>query len=291
MKLTAPQPYYRIRLDPPPKALRIRYNRAENYQYYIKGKKPHVLEINYLLEGNICELRPQGEFCYEQGTVHTLVVDRPTRLYSTTPVMHELFLYVALAEPAEPISEEAVSSWVCNGNEAILPEYITDPALCRKIADRLKKCYESTGADPVQQLQLRACMYECMALVSGYAVSQAQARCKPERPVFSRYTKKACRYIEDHLDSKFTVTDVAQAAGISYNHLKGIFLKDTGMTIVEYTNNARIRMVQQLIVVDGTTLEEAGTMVGIPDPAYLSRLFRKHTGMSVRQYRRLQKQD
>ena len=288
MTVQAPAPYYRIRLDSLTGVTRVRSNRREQFRYRFSGKTPEVFEINFIQEGNLCELRENGEKVCEQGTVHTIVNNRSFIQYSTAPVLHEFYMAHKLSSPAEPMTEEEVAAWTADGTEAILPEYITDPALCRRLSNLIKGAVSvGSSSDPLRELKLRSCLYECLVLLTEYAVQQVKNRAWQDPASVSRYTQKACKYIGKHLSEKFTVADVAKAAGISYNHLKNVFLRDTRLSIVEYINRQRIRTVEHLITVDGMTLEEAGQLVGITDPSYLSRLFRRCTGMSVREYRRV----
>lgn len=284
-----PPRYHLVSLDRPPKLIRIRSSIHENFRYNYVWNDSRCVEINYLQEGNMCEMRANGLCCYEQGTVHTLVPTRAFTQYSTTPVTHEYYLVAALADPVRPMTDEQVSDWVCDGNAAIIPEYITDAALCHQIGNRLKTMYEHSGYDPVEPLKLRSCWYELLTLLTSYAVEQARRDHKQQEKLISPHTRKACQYINQHLSDNVSVEAISKAVGITYNHLKNVFARDMGRTIVEYRNMARIRMVQNLLTVEGVTLEEAGESVGIHDPAYLSRMFRKYTGMSVREYRRLSK--
>jgi len=288
MNVQAPAPYYRIRLDPVGTAIQAKCNRKEQFRYRFTGKDPRVIEINYIQEGNLCEMRDSGEHTYHQGTVCTLVNNREFTRYSTAPVLHEFYLAYHLAVPAVPISEEDVAVWTSDGSEAILPECITDPAICEQIGRLIKSALSLTArADPLRGLKLRSCLYECLTLVTEYAVKQAVKHIGAEAPQTRRYTQKACDYVRKHISEKISVDSVARAAGISYNHLKNIFQQDMKQSLVEYINQMKIHTVEQLITVDGMTLEEAGQLVGITDPSYLSRLFRRCTGMSSREYRRV----
>ena len=47
----------------------------------------------------------------------------------------------------------------------------------------------------------------------------------------------------------------------------------------------RIRRVRLLMDVNGQSLKDAGRAVGLEDEHYLSRQFKRYTGMSARQYR------
>ena len=289
MYLPPPPKYQRVPLDQQPRVIRIRSSRHENFRYDYIWDNSRCFEINYIQKGNMCEMCTDGEHCYEQGTVHTLVANRKFTQYSTEPLVHEYYIVTSLAQSVEPIDEEQVANWVCLGNEAIIPEYITDPSLCHQIGNRIKEMYEQSGDDPLVQLKLRSCLQELLVLLTEYSVAQARSRYLDKTKSVSPHTQKACRYINQNLAENFTVTDVANAAGITYSHLKTVFMRDMGISIIAYRNLARVRMVEQMLSLDGVTLEEAGEAVGVHDPAYLSRMFRKYTGMSVLEYRRMQK--
>jgi len=56
------------------------------------------------------------------------------------------------------------------------------------------------------------------------------------------------------------------------------------ITLKQYINREKINKVIQMTCIEKMSLKEAGETVGIFDPNYLSRLFKKQTGLSYRQY-------
>ncbi len=284
---SSPAPYYLISLNPPPALVRAFTNRRENYTWNFTSKRPHMFEIVFLQEGSVSEMRDDGEYTYPQGTVHTMVDNRFCTQYCKDPVIHEFFLRIVLSEPPVPISEDKVASWFSTAHQAILPEVVTDPALCEQIGNLIKSVIGVAFSDYVcRGLKLRAVMYECLMLLTQYAVEQAQNNQQMPEKKRSRCTIKAIAYIQKHLSEKLRVEDIALAAGDNYDHLKRIFRKEIGMTMVEYINRTRIRQVEQYITVQNMTLAEAGAAVGILDVKYLSRLFHRCTGMTAREFKR-----
>ena len=59
------------------------------------------------------------------------------------------------------------------------------------------------------------------------------------------------------------------------------------MTIVEYINREKLKLVKDQITTMKVTLEEAGAEVGITDVKYLSRLFKKYNGITAMEYNNL----
>ena len=60
-----------------------------------------------------------------------------------------------------------------------------------------------------------------------------------------------------------------------------------GMTLVEYSNCAKVQRVRELITSRNISLTDAGLAVGIDDVKYLSRLFKKYSGVTSAEYREL----
>lgn len=284
---SSPAVYHLISLNPPPKSIRAFTNRRENYKYDYNNDRTNLIEINFLQEGSIQMQHGDREITFAQGTVHTRMGCYTYSQHSTDQFLHEFFLHITLSEKPVPISEEQAASWFSTAHQAILPEYITDPAICEQIGNLIKSVIGVAFSSYVcRGLKLRAVMYECMMLLTEYAVEQAQKNRQMPQKTRSRCTIKAIEYIDKHLSEKLRVEDIATAVGDNYDHLKRIFRKEMSMTIVEYINRRRIRLVEQCITVQGMTLAQAGVAVGIHDVKYLSRMFHRCTGMTAREYKR-----
>ena len=101
------------------------------------------------------------------------------------------------------------------------------------------------------------------------------------------YVERAISYITAHLEDRFSVPALAEHLGVSTGYLSRLFQEALGQSVIAYVNRLKIERVKELIRSRGATLREAGESVGIDDPNYLSRLFKKVCGMSVREFRRM----
>ncbi|MBR5762256.1 MAG: response regulator [Lachnospiraceae bacterium] len=92
------------------------------------------------------------------------------------------------------------------------------------------------------------------------------------------------RYIEDnYTDSKLNLTSVAQIFGFSASYLSRKFKQDTGKNFVEYLTECRMKRAMELAA-SNMKMFSASTEVGIPDPNYFGRCFKKYTGQSYSDY-------
>ena len=98
------------------------------------------------------------------------------------------------------------------------------------------------------------------------------------------YADKASKYIMLHIVDKLTVGKIADNVGISQGYLNRIFRNIYGCGVIAYIKLKRVSLVKQLVQNKNISMTEAAKNVGIEDVAYMSRLFKKVTGISFRQY-------
>ena len=104
------------------------------------------------------------------------------------------------------------------------------------------------------------------------------------QPSEQMYVKKAMQYIGGINKSQRSIQDIANHLNISEGYLHRIFKKTMNCTISEYINRQRISAIVELVKNKNLTLREAAYNVGIEDQSYASRLFRKVTGISFREF-------
>lgn len=96
--------------------------------------------------------------------------------------------------------------------------------------------------------------------------------------------KQAKAYIEEHLSEKLALADVAEYLSISSGHLSNTFKKFTGVTISDYIATMKIDRAKELIHTHKYLMYEISDMLGFENPYYFSKVFKKVTGISPREY-------
>lgn len=92
-------------------------------------------------------------------------------------------------------------------------------------------------------------------------------------------------FIDDHYAEDISVADIAAASKISPSRLSGLFRRETGASVMAYRNELRLVKAAQLLLHSNLRIADIGQRVGYTEQAFFSRIFRKHLGMSPRQYR------
>ena len=98
---------------------------------------------------------------------------------------------------------------------------------------------------------------------------------------------KAKEYIEHHYDDSITLELVAEYVELSPFYLSKLFKDRFGMTFIDYVTEVRINHAKKEMMDPGRSLKEICYTVGYKDPNYFSRVFKKITGLSPTEYRKV----
>ena len=97
----------------------------------------------------------------------------------------------------------------------------------------------------------------------------------------------AKRYIDQFYMKELTQPEIANAAGITPQHLCRLFKKNMHTTPIRYLNEIRINEAKRLLSKTSLSIVRIGGKVGYATPHYFSSMFRKITGQTPSQYREI----
>ena len=93
------------------------------------------------------------------------------------------------------------------------------------------------------------------------------------------------QYIDQHLEKPLTLKTLSSVCNLHPTYLSDLFAQIVGMRPITYINQRRMEKAQLALIATNQPVKRIAYNVGIPDPNYFSRLFKKHTGMSPATYR------
>ena len=96
--------------------------------------------------------------------------------------------------------------------------------------------------------------------------------------------ERAKKYVNDNLTYTPTVQNIADALGLSRTSTHALFRKNFGKSVTEYVNHQKIELAKKMISENRTTAEIIEA-INISDSNYFYRLFKKHTGLSLSEYK------
>lgn len=101
--------------------------------------------------------------------------------------------------------------------------------------------------------------------------------------------ERALRYMEERVDGRVHVPELAAMVGVSPSHLAALFRAATGGGIVAHHLALKMALARTLLDTTDATVGEIGRRVGMDDPFYFSRQFRRTHGVSPSGYREQRK--
>lgn len=93
-------------------------------------------------------------------------------------------------------------------------------------------------------------------------------------------------YITENIEHHISIEDVSRFSGLSASYIASLFKKQTGYSLTSYINLLKIKEACSLLDNTSMTIVQISHKMGITDPYYFSRLFKKTMGLSPTDYRR-----
>lgn len=97
---------------------------------------------------------------------------------------------------------------------------------------------------------------------------------------------RIAKYVEEnYTDSSLNLTSIAQIFGFNPSYLSRRFKAEIGSSFIEHLTECRMKKAI-LLAKNNEKMFSTATAVGIPDPNYFGRCFKKYTGINYSEYLR-----
>lgn len=112
---------------------------------------------------------------------------------------------------------------------------------------------------------------------------------KSGRPARDQYPRiDRCKdYIFRHLHEKIRIQDIADELFLNANYLSEIFKQSEGVTITEFILTEKVKLTKNLLSYSPYSYIEIASYLGFSSQSHLGKVFKKHTGLTLKQYRDL----
>lgn len=94
-------------------------------------------------------------------------------------------------------------------------------------------------------------------------------------------------WLRTHFQEEGVIRKAVAEAGIPERTLKRRFKAATGTSLIDYLQNLRVEQAKRLLESGTESLEDITAAVGYEDPSFFRRLFKRCTGLTPAQYRRM----
>ena len=103
---------------------------------------------------------------------------------------------------------------------------------------------------------------------------------------YSPVIQRAIVQIDTDLAGDLSLKHLAQLQNINASYLSTLFKRETGQTVTDFVNGRRVQLARQLLATTQLQIQTIARYCGISDVNYFSKIFKKHTGKSPKEYRR-----
>lgn len=104
--------------------------------------------------------------------------------------------------------------------------------------------------------------------------------------IYRKEVFRITEILQENVEKKITLDRLAQEVNMNVNYLCRVFKQDTGRSIVQYMNELKINKAIELLKLPDTRIKEVASQVGIDDPFYFNRVFKKIVGLSPSDFRK-----
>lgn len=97
----------------------------------------------------------------------------------------------------------------------------------------------------------------------------------------------AKQYINENFNKAISLEEISSMIGFNPAYFSSMFKKETGENFIDYVMNTRIQNAKSYLLQTDMKVDEVALAVGYSDVKYFTRLFKKKTGLSPREFRKL----
>lgn len=127
---------------------------------------------------------------------------------------------------------------------------------------------------------------ECAELASKICLKFIELRDSGTNCHHKMLVQKACSYIKENYNNPdISLNTVAAHVSLSPTHFSTIFAQEMSETFIEYLTGVRMEKVKELLLSTDDKIVNIAFSVGYNEPNYLSYLFKKREGVTLKEYR------
>ncbi len=185
-------------------------------------------------------------------------------------------------------------------NEQLFERRVADPLrntknYCIIMNTLLRKAAEEGGVHPIyidkasskfaMKIELLSTTKACKDLMIEMFSSYCRLVYKSSMKGYSPIVKKTILIIDSDISAALSLSSLAQKQGISAGYLATIFKKETQKTVSEYITDKRMEHAMYLLNTTHLQIQTVALHCGIVDVQHFSKVFKKKTGKTPREYR------
>lgn len=133
---------------------------------------------------------------------------------------------------------------------------------------------ETNHLDKVQALEYKM-LYDFIKVLKKY-----------KENIYNPLINRVINYINKNIENNLSLGEISTFAKVHPNYLSAAFKKEVGKTLTEYINEHRIIAIKLYMNHANSSISEISYVFNFNHITYFSRFFKKHTGLTPRDYRK-----
>ncbi|MBT00528.1 MAG: 4-hydroxyphenylacetate catabolism regulatory protein HpaA [Oceanospirillaceae bacterium] len=235
----------------------------------------HIDDLIYQVTGPACFLTPAS-------TPHSFLTSRDARGHVLT--IHQSLLWQLMKDGLEQEIETDLSVGICieRGN---LPK--EQRSQWTRLAQTLRNIRaEWSQSLPAKNLAMDSLVRLLLVRIARLATphSDSVAVNNDDLRLFHRFSD----LIEEHFREQWQLPRYTEQIGVSESRLNQICHRISNRSPKKLIHDRLIQEAKRMLTFTSHTSNEICYALGFTDPAYFSRFFKKHTGMTAQQFRKQQ---
>lgn len=249
-------------------------------KHFAKYGGQKSIEIVYVKKGTLEVELDEHKIAAQEGSFLILFRHLNIKLYSDgqTPHSH-CSMHLLMDYDFELLEKKADLK---NMEGCLVVPFVTPP--CAE-TENLKKMLFSAISDVSisrEQNELSSALMGLSILQQLSRIYRKQMRKNQDTQSIIEYKIK--KYVTQNINRDFKLEDIAEYLLKTPNYLNFVFKNQCGMTIKQYVNQEKVRILCEMLHNREINFQSACESIGISDISYGYRLFKKHTGMTPKEY-------
>lgn len=137
----------------------------------------------------------------------------------------------------------------------------------------------------IQQLEELRSLQEILNLVKEAIYDYTKRVHQLHKQKHSAPITACLHYIYNNLYNDISLVNLSRLCHLSSNYLSSMFKKEVGMSIRAYIQKQRIDEAKKLIILTNYAISDIANWLNFTDQSYFIKVFKKHTGMTPKQFK------
>ena len=250
------------------------------YAHWLAGetysrKRSTDFFVEYVCAGNVILNQDGKDYLIQPGEVY-LLRRGVSHHYATGPAGLVLKRFVQIAGSGLDYYLRALELWDQDHIHPQNPRAFV--RLLKQVTTLLAK--SPSELDPQLDIQLSCLMYQILLELSMSI-----------QPSIPPIIEKALAFMHANLHRSLSRQEICEHVGLSMPHFNRIFSNYMHCAPITYFLNQKFNWAAQLFKTTSLPVKEICYKIGLEDPLYFSAQFKKHFGVSPKQYREHEKHD